>query len=273
MKEVNFNKFCYGVTLLSGVIFVSLFFYGTPLPSPSSVVPEIARGFPEQVELSGAAPFTIERGTYRYTLVPHASYTLRGLVVSLHHSDSFIDVSHKDDPANTVDVCVVWGPNITTNGYRMVSYAHGDFTCYYSWKGENDPPFSGEFLSNNHIVPETAELAALIKSVKVGDQIELVGELVDYRVTEGGELLGQRSTSLIRTDVGNGACEILYLTEARIIARNMPWHGPVALGAGIVFVLSLIIGFFVSMPKYFRIKKGTRHVVTPNPNDPTNFIK
>lgn len=225
-----------------------------------------------QTELSGAAPFTIDRGQYHYTLIPQASYTLRGLVVSLHHSDSFIDQSHKDDPAQTVDVCVVWGPNITTNGYRMVDYTHGDFTCYYSWKGESAPPFSGEFLSNNHLVPETAELAALIKTIKVGDQIELIGELIDYRVTRSGETVGERHTSLIRTDSGNGACEILYLTAARIISRNMPWHGSVMNASVIIFVLSLIIGFFTSMPKYLSIKKSARHIVTPNPNDPTNYI-
>ena len=41
------------------------------------------------------------------------------MIVSYHHSASFIDISHKqwNDYLNTKDICVIWGRNVETGVY------------------------------------------------------------------------------------------------------------------------------------------------------------
>jgi len=253
--------------------FVALIFSGVPLPPREWIVPSIAHGTPTQEMLALSPSWETRENGRQYAFTPHASYEIEGLVVSLHHSDSIIDVTHENDSANTMDICVVWGPNISTNGYRMVSYDHGDFTCFYRWESEYDPPFSEEFLSNNHLIPSTPEIAALIKTIHVGDQVRFRGTLVDYAITgENGESLGQRRTSLTRSDRGNGACEILYLTEVEILVRHMPWRTPALYGLLLITFLGYIGGFVASMPKKIRSEppKNTHH---ENPFNPKNFTK
>lgn len=250
---------------------LGLYWYGTPLPERRVIAHEVLRGAPLQVPAATTTPFVATTGDVRYTFTPHASYTLPGLVVSLHHSDSWIDISHEGDPAQTVDLCVVWGPNISTNGYQMVTYDHGDWTCYYRWATEYDPPFSGNFLSNNHLIPATPELASLIKTIHIGDQILLSGILVDYAIESKNGLGSSRNTSLIRTDGGNGACEILYLTDVKILRRNMPWREPLW---DLLFVLMIggsIGSFYLSMPKiHKRPLRDFPH--TENPYDVKHFV-
>ena len=252
---------------------IFLYWYGTPLPAKTHILNEILHGAPQQTEdESVATPFPVKFGEFEYTFTPHASYELSGLVVSLHHSDSWIDISHEGDPAQTVDICVVWGPNIATGGYKMVTYAHGDWTCYYRWETEADPPFSGSVLSHNHLLPTTPALASLVKSIKVGDQIRLSGLLVDYTITaSSGARGGSRNTSLIRTDNGNGACEIIYLTGATILKRNMPWRDPLRYLLFMVMIFGALGSFYFSLPEIIKVHDEVAH--SKNPYDVKNYLK
>jgi hypothetical protein len=262
-----------GVKILF-VFWVLLYLYGTPLPQKTAILPEVMHGAPSQKATNDEKLIQKKLGDYSYTFTPQATYTIRGLVVSLHHSDSWIDISHDDDPAQTVDICVVWGPNITTNGYREVKYDHGDWTCYYSWTTEYDPAFSGNFLSNSHLIPHDKEEARLIKSIKVGDQIELSGLLTDYRISDSkGRLVGSRHTSLTRTDTGNGACEVIYLSSAKILKRNMPWRTPLMYTLAILVLLGLVASMYLEIPRYAKRPEtltGKPHA--ENPYDIRNFL-
>ncbi len=59
-----------------------------------------------------------------YRIQPRYSYDLRGLIVSLHHSDSWWDYAHKEwnDHINLMDLCVVWGGNVRGGAYRGLSF-------------------------------------------------------------------------------------------------------------------------------------------------------
>lgn len=269
-------KYFFRIGFASLLILVALLSYGRPLPAPHDILPEIARGAPTQENLSSAESRTLVVSEYAYTIVPKAAYTIDGLVVSLHKSDSFLDVTHEHDPLNTIDLCVVWGPNITTNGYRKVSYKSGDFTCFYKWTTEEDPPFSGQFLANNHLVPATGAIAAFIQDIEIGDQVRLSGKLADYTVAKDGITLGRRNTSLTREDTGNGACEIIYLTEARILKKHMPWRTTAIniLGA------TAGIGFFGGLALALRKRPieepriiAANDPSPENPLDPRNYGK
>jgi hypothetical protein len=178
-------------------------------------------------------------------------------------------MSHGGDPAQTVDICVVWGPNITTGGYRKVTYDHGDYTCYYSWSTEYDPAFSGNFLSNNHLIPTTPALRSLVRSIEVGDQIRLDGTLVDYTIKDGSGaiLYNKRSTSLVRTDTG---CEIIYLTGGAILHKYMPWRMPLLVFLSIIMVASFIGGFVKGIPPAPQEIIPYELLAPADPRDPTN---
>ena len=259
---------------VSAVLLLGLYVYGTPLPQKSAILPEVALGEPIQQNILEQKPLEKSYGEFDYTLTPRANYELPGLVVAHHHSDSWIDISHENDPAQSVDVCVVWGKNISTNAYREVSYSHGDWTCYYSWDTEIAPAFSGSHLSNSHLIPHNKEEARLIKSINVGDQILLSGILTDYSIVgKDGALLGKRQTSLTRTDAGNGACEVLYLSKVTILQRNMPWREPLIAVLYILLVLWIPVEIYCGIPRYPRRAEtltGKPHVA--NPYDIKKFL-
>jgi hypothetical protein len=164
--------------------------------------------------------FTTTIKGYTYTLTPRAAYEIAGLVVSQHRGDALFNLYHQADPGNIRDVCVVWGEAVTNGSYRKVKFSSEEFTCSYSWSGALTPAFRPEKASNNHLVPADRAIARRIGAIRVGDQIRMTGLLVDYTVTKDGQDVFSRRTSLTRGDTGNGACEILYVTDLSVVARG-----------------------------------------------------
>jgi len=224
-----------------GAVYLSL--RDVPLPEASVIDAAVADGEPAQTETDQPA-FTAVIDGYTYAITPRASYDIAGLVVSHHRGDALFNMYHAADPGNVEDVCVVWGEVIANGSYRKVSFSSGEFTCYYSWSGVLTPPFNPERMSNNHVIPADGDIARRIRAIRAGDQIRMRGLLVDYAVSSGGRDVFTRRTSLTRKDTGNGACEILYVTEMEVIrpghhldtvAARYAWYASlgllVALGA------------------------------------------
>jgi len=217
-----FRRFLRGISLrgiswISLAAWVALAFYEPPLPAPADVVPAVKTEEPRQVADS-VRELDLKINTFQYTLQPLYRYDLKGVVVSLHDSDSWFDMAHQDDPGNIRDLCVVWGKNVSSGAYREVKYESGEFTCSFSWPVKLDPPFDIYGASNNHVLPATEEVAQKIKSVLRGDQIRLQGYLANYAVQDAqGTKLYTRKTSTTRNDKGNGACEIVYVTDIEIL--------------------------------------------------------
>jgi hypothetical protein len=186
------------------------------LPDASLIDTTIKETEPVQ-EASDRPVFTTVIKGYTYTLTPKAIYDISGLVVSQHSGDALLNLDHKADPGNIKDVCVVWGEAITNGSYQKVKYASGEFTCSFSWSGGLTPPFNTEKISNNHLIPADTTIAQRIRTIRIGDQVRMKGLLVDYRVTSKGREIFSRRTSLTRSDTGNGACEILYVTEISVV--------------------------------------------------------
>jgi hypothetical protein len=187
-----------------------------PLPEAALVDRSITGGEPLQ-EPTAQPPFTTTNKGYTYTLTPRAIYDIAGLVVSQHDGDSLLNLFHKADPGNIKDVCLVWGEVITNGAYRQVRYWSEEFSCYYQWSGSPAPPFHPQEFSNNHLLPADAVVARAIRAIRIGDQIRMRGLLVDYAVSHADREVFTRRTSLTRTDTGNGACEILYVTSVDVL--------------------------------------------------------
>jgi hypothetical protein len=180
-----------------------------------------------------------------YRIQPRFTYNLSGLVVSLHHSDSWWDYAHNEwgDHINLMDLCVVWGSTAEAGAYRKVSFSNNQWECHWSWSSaEAGRNFKHEEVSNNHIVTDDPAVAKALRTIRIGDQIRIKGYLVDYTIANRP---GARVSSITRTDTGNGACEVLYVEAVEIIrSAGRHWRSAqhVAL---IAFILGLIAWLFL----------------------------
>ncbi len=213
------------------------------LPLPSGILPQLLRD-PLQTQEGFPAPFRVTQKKATYVVTPLFNYELSGLVVSQHRSDSFIDISHRRwrDYLNIKDLCVVWGRNIRSGVYRKMTFWNRDFTCMCEFPDAKTAwLFSGSHLSNNHLLSADKRLSRLILKVRPGDQVYFKGYLAAY-IQPANQF--SRGTSTVRDDVGNGACETVYVTEFRILKRANPvWRAlkPVAFLAAAAFFVALLL--------------------------------
>jgi hypothetical protein len=80
-------------------------------------------------------------------------------------------------------------------------------------------PFTENCLSNNHLLPADEFIAAAVKRARKGDQVRLKGWLVSYGIKDTPY---SRGSSTVRNDRGNGACEVVYVTEFEILREANP---------------------------------------------------
>lgn len=88
---------------------------------------------------------------------------------------------------------------------------------FYTWRYEGQPYIpSNEVIvssANMHMIPRDPKVMDVLDDVREGDVIEIKGFLVDIRKDQQVIM----RTSMTRNDGGAGACEIIYVEEAKII--------------------------------------------------------
>ena len=201
----------------SSVLWAIGFWYMGKLPSHFASNDQLQRE-PRQTPTI-KKPFSTKINGQSYQIDPVFDYEIWGLVVADHDSNSWKDLVHVagNDFLNTKDICVIWGANILNPNLTKMSFMHGAWTCYVStpsldvWQA-----FRINQLSNNHLIPENPEIQKLISNSNIGDEIHISGQLVNYSINGGPP----RKTSVIRTDIENGACEIVYVTNFETMVKN-----------------------------------------------------
>ncbi len=239
---LNFEitKWSFVSFVVSIVVAVSAMMFAWRLPAPR---PRPAlHNEPLQTALSAdaVAPFNETLHEHVYTVTPRFTYHLTGMVVALSDAMGWQNITHKStgDFLNTNDICVIWGANAETLNLAKFAFTHGDWTCYLETHDtEAWSHFKLDGLSNNHVLPATPEIAAQSRSVRIGDQIAIDGRLVDYSI-DGRP---PRVTSTVRTDTGNGACEIIYVTGFSFITRHHAWLYAIGHIATLVAVASFLL--------------------------------
>jgi hypothetical protein len=90
------------------------------------------------------------------------------------------------------------------------------------------------------MVTDDPAIARALRKVRIGDQIRVQGYLVDYTTLKNGVPAGTRVTSTVRTDTGNGACEVLYVESLELLgSAGRAWR--LAMNAALVaFALSVV---------------------------------
>lgn len=170
-----------------------------------------------------AHPFEVHAGRQTYRVRPLFDYQLDGMVVSMHHSDSWLDIYHRQDWGdylNIKDICVIWGDNVRSAVYRDMEFDNTTWTCWAWWpNGEVRRRFRDHQLSNNHLLADRPAVQQAILAARPGDQIRFSGKLAEYANPANGF---RRGTSTRRDDRGNGACETVYVEDFQVLRRANP---------------------------------------------------
>lgn len=151
-------------------------------------------------------------GATEVNLTARAKFAITAWVVA---TDDDFDDGYQDVVPR--DVSLAWGP--VGNPDILGSMRFHLARRYVSVRWDGDMPLDSKtvmrHLANHHLIPSTPELAEYLAHVKEGDLLELDGYLVDIE-KKGMPVM---RTSLSRDDVGNGACEIVYVERAEIKPR------------------------------------------------------
>jgi hypothetical protein len=197
-------------------------------------------GDPSQVESSDQPDINFSSSFVNYVLKPRATYSIRGIVMGRvnYGNDWLSDLS-------PCDVVIAWGRLAQGYPFREIKRSQSDRR--YFWDAGNGIPYDNDLIvrnsSNNHIIPANYNLMKAAVSIKPGDMVEISGYLVNVEGTmnsivamdlfvftniwtrglvwlkpdkTGFVRKCRWTTSLSREDTGDGACEIVYVTNIRI---------------------------------------------------------
>lgn len=172
---------------------------------------------PKQTEPT-RAPFSFTYMGETYDVRPVADYELAGLVVSHNDPTAWWDVYHDAASVDTKDLGLIWGPNLRSDDFHRVTFWSVSWTVNCRWPA--GVSFHPEALSNNHLVTPHQRVRDAIARVRIGDQVRLRGQLVNYAPRSHPDRW--RNTSTTRADTGNGACEVVCVDDLQVVRRGTP---------------------------------------------------
>jgi len=186
---------------------------GAPAPSGTDESPIDPSAEPVQEMVEGGKPITIEKGGWTFKLVPRASYSIQGEVLS--KENYYGGVPGIISPC---DLALVFGELYSSGLYKEIDWSQSG--RWYWWRygasfPRQDDRYIARWSSNNHIIPATPSLKKAARSAEEGDLVVLEGYLVAISANKGSQTYAWNS-SLSRSDTGDGSCEVLYLTKMRI---------------------------------------------------------
>jgi hypothetical protein len=147
------------------------------------------------------------RGTV--TLIPRAAYAITARVVGVERyrldSSAFL---------SPYDVALAWGP-VPDYADRLSFQQMGRFVHWQTKDMSLDVAEIVAHVANTHTIPATGKVRRAIASLDRGDLARLEGLLVDAKAEDGFTW----STSLVRTDDGAGACELMWVESVEVDGR------------------------------------------------------
>jgi hypothetical protein len=237
------------VLAAAAAAFVLSFFMRDRLPGKTAILPDLLQE-PVQTNSELPEPFDAVRKGVTYSVTPLFTYELWGMIVSYHHANSFVDISHEawNDHINIKDVCVLWGKDLESAVYTRMKFRNRDFTCFYTYPDEETGRiFKEDCLSNNHLLPADPLVARTIMSARKGDQIHFKGWLVSYGIKDSPY---RRVSSTTRSDRGNGACETVFVNEFEILREANPeWRSLYKLSLGLMALCAAFLIFGARPPQ------------------------
>lgn len=123
--------------------------------------------------------------------------------------------SDREAQFSPVDFAVSEGVLASRTYYPLIGVRQDNRYLTWTMKALPLPPQQAmQLVSNIHIIPANPSVAAELKRVKQGDLVKLRGDLVE--VADHGWTW---RSSLSRTDVGDGACELLRVQSIQWVEK------------------------------------------------------
>jgi hypothetical protein len=171
---------------------------------------------PIQTEAEGSAKKFVNG--YEADITFKAEYEIEALVVHTKTYDS--KVSGALAP---VDLALAWGKTAEYND--RIDFNWSQSGRFYYWHVDDlddlmpvgDVENVNNSSSNNHIIPADDSVKRTVLKIRRGDRVKLKGYLVDVYAEDGKGNTFTWNSSTTRTDTGDGACELIYVTKAEII--------------------------------------------------------
>ena len=169
-----------------------------PVRAPDGV---LAEGEPQQIMIPEQR---LQMG--RWTLTVRATYQLTARVLARepYHFDAMSDLVPED-------LALGWGPMSDNSVLRTIDISQSN--RFYYWRARSATRLARETIishsANTHVIPQTPAIARALARLRPGEVVTLSGDLVDAVRDDGRSL----KTSLVRTDTGAGACEVMLVTD------------------------------------------------------------
>lgn len=170
-------------------------------PIPNGV---LAPGEPIQTTLADATP--IARKGFMLTPLAHFEVTARVLSAKRYRFD-------REARLARVDLALGWGP-MSNSGVLEDLQIHQAARAYF-WSAR-EMPLERDLLeshsANMHLIGADSDVERGLRRVRKDDVITLQGSLVQVEAADGWKW----TSSLSRTDTGDGACEVVLVDSLSI---------------------------------------------------------
>ena len=155
---------------------------------------------------------TTSTGTWRvgeHNLRALQAFSLKARV--LRRENYYFDRGAKLSPT---DLALGWGPMADPQVLQHISISQRN--RWYFWRAEHMPIERRQIelhSANMHLIPANAEVAKTLAELKTDQQIQLSGQLVSVEGDDGYRWV----SSLSREDIGEGACELIWVEQLVVL--------------------------------------------------------
>jgi hypothetical protein len=169
--------------------------------SPGSLAPN------EPLQISAKGKTIHKHGNYDLEVLADFDIEARVLSKELYNYG-------RESELSPVDLALGWGAMSDSSVLEKLSIKQGSRFYHYRW--ENKPPIPPSEIirssANMHLIPADSFVEKKMKSVRVGEVVHIVGQLVEARAPDGWRW----RSSLTREDSGAGACELIRVESIDI---------------------------------------------------------
>jgi hypothetical protein len=144
-----------------------------------------------------------------YRIIPLEAFSLEARV--LGREDYHFDRGAALAPT---DLALGWGPMADPQVLKDIRISQSN--RWYHWQVDEFPIPRREIethSANMHMIPANSLVAQTLARVKQGQLIQLSGQLVQVDGKDGYRW----SSSLSREDTGNGACELIWVEQLKVL--------------------------------------------------------
>ena len=161
---------------------------------------------PLQLQIDDTRPALSKPG-YRVTPLQRFSLEARVLGAEPYRFDRGAELA-------PVDLALGWGPMSDTTVLEEISISQSN--RFYFWRVARFPIPRHDIeinSANMHMIPADSSVEHTLKRLRVGQVVRISGYLVEVAGTDGWRW----RSSLSRSDTGNGACELVWVDDLRVM--------------------------------------------------------